>query len=165
MNTQLPWVAIVDDDLAVRRALLRLLRSAGIEACALASGGEFFAALQPPLPYCVVLDLHMPQMSGYDVLARFAAQGQGIPVIVMTGQHTAESQACVMLASPLCYLQKPISDQLLLDAIALARRAYGAGPGPPPRPEVTPQKDGDGPTRYDVDGAQAMTFPPAPTPD
>lgn len=142
MNTPLPWVAIVDDDLAIRRALLRLLRSVRIDARAFASGGEFFAALQTQRPDCVVLDLQMPQMSGYEVLARLAEEGQAIPVIVMTGQHTAESQARVMRASPLCYLLKPMTDQLLLDAITLARRRGGGGPGPPPRTELTAQMDG-----------------------
>ncbi|MBY0239230.1 MAG: response regulator [Burkholderiaceae bacterium] len=127
METQRPWVAIVDDDLAIRRALLRLLRSVGIEARAFASGAEFFAALQPCPPDCVLLDLQMPEMSGYAVLARLSAEKLAIPAIVITGQHTAGSQARAVLANAMCYLLKPVSDKLLLDAISLARRHGAVG--------------------------------------
>jgi FixJ family two-component response regulator len=122
MNTHSPWVAIVDDEEAIRRALLRLMRSAGVAARAFASGAEFLAALPAGKPYCVVLDLHMPGMSGFDVLAALATEGAGIWPIVVTGQHSDETRARTMLARPLCYLLKPMNDQLLLDAIGLALR-------------------------------------------
>jgi FixJ family two-component response regulator len=126
MKTPLPWIAVIDDDFAIRRALLRLLRSVEIEARAFATGAEFFASLQPCAPDCVLLDLQMPEMSGYEVLARLDAKNLAIPAIVMTGQHTADSHARVMLGDAMCYLLKPVCDQLLLDAIALARRKSAA---------------------------------------
>lgn len=128
--TQPPWIAIVDDNLAIRQALLRLLRSAGTQARAFASGQDFFAALRSSphdQPDCVVLDLQMPQMSGVEVLMLLAEEASHIPVIVITGQHKAENHARVMQSKPFCYLLKPMDDQILLDAIARALAQRGGG--------------------------------------
>lgn len=121
MDTHFPWIAIIDDEEPVRRALLRLLRSAGLQGRAFASGAEFFAELAVSWPYCVVLDLHMPGMSGFDVLAHLQLVAPEIGVIVATGQHSAENEARVRRHRPLAYLRKPVDDQQLLDAIQAAR--------------------------------------------
>ena len=121
MDTHFPWIAVVDDEEPVRRALLRLLRSAGLEGRAFASGADFLDALACGWPYCVVLDLHMPGMTGFEVLAHLAQVAPEIGVIVATGQHSAELQARVQRHRPLAYLQKPLDDHLLLAAILNAR--------------------------------------------
>jgi FixJ family two-component response regulator len=121
MDTLLPWIAVIDDEEPVRRALLRLLRSAGLAGRAFASGADFLATLNGDWPYCVVLDLHMPGMSGFEVLAQLAAVAPEIGVIVATGQHSAENEARVRRHQPLAYLRKPVNDQQLLDAILAAR--------------------------------------------
>lgn len=121
MDNHFPWIAIIDDEEPVRRALVRLLRSAGLQGRAFASGAEFLAELEISWPYCVVLDLHMPEMSGFDVLAHLARIAPEIGVIVATGQHTADNEARVMRHKPLAYLHKPVGDQQLLDAIEAAR--------------------------------------------
>ncbi|MES2346215.1 MAG: response regulator [Pseudomonadota bacterium] len=122
MDTSLPWIAIVDDDEAIRRALLRLMRSAGIPAQAYAGGEALLAAI--PLaalpPCCVVLDVHMPGLSGLEVQERLAAIAPATGVIIMTGHGTPEEQARAMRLRPLAYLPKPVNDQLLLDAIGTA---------------------------------------------
>jgi FixJ family two-component response regulator len=114
-----PFIAIVDDEEPIRRALVRLLRSAGLEAQAFESGQAFLASLPGRRPRCVVLDLHMPGLSGLDVQARLAQSWPGLPVIFITGQHSPETAERVMAAQPLAYLVKPVHDQLLLDAIAM----------------------------------------------
>ncbi len=116
----LPWVAVVDDEEPIRRALLRLLRSAGIRARAFVSGADFLASLNASQPYCVVLDLNMPEMSGFDVLLSLKQSSAQIGVVVITGHHSADIQARAMLAKPLAYLRKPMNDQALIDAIGLA---------------------------------------------
>jgi FixJ family two-component response regulator len=123
MNTYSAWVAVIDDEEAIRRALLRLMRSAGIAARSFAGGGAFLASLQAGQPCCVVLDLHMPGVSGFDVLDSLARHAPQIRVIVVTGQHSAQTQARAAAYRPLAYLLKPMNDQALLDAIgpALAR--------------------------------------------
>lgn len=112
-------IAIVDDDESIRRALLRLLQSVGICACTCASGEEFLDLLQNSNPYCVLLDLHLPDLTGFDILARLHRDAPDIPIIIITGHHSAEIQACAMRAKPIAYLTKPVNDQMLLDAIAL----------------------------------------------
>jgi FixJ family two-component response regulator len=131
MDTSLPWIAIVDDDEAVRRALLRLMRSAGVPAQAYAGGAALLdaIALAALPPCCVVLDVHMPGLSGLEVQARLAAIAPATGVIIMTGHGTAEEQARAMRLRPLAYLAKPVNDQQLLDAIGAAC--------PPPSPPVT----------------------------
>lgn len=100
---------------------MRLLRSAGLQGRAFASGAEFLAELEVSWPYCVVLDLHMPGMSGFEVQAHLARLAPEISVIVATGQHSPDNEARVRRHRPLAYLHKPMNDQLLLDAICQAR--------------------------------------------
>ncbi|WP_295996923.1 response regulator [Rugamonas sp.] len=124
MDTSPPFVAIVDDEEAVRRALLRLMRSVGVPARAYASGAAFLADLATYRPRCAVLDLHMPGMSGLAVQASLAALAPEVGVIIMTGQHSAEVEAEAQPHAPLAYLLKPMNDQLLLDALASACAAW-----------------------------------------
>ncbi|MYM91922.1 response regulator [Rugamonas sp. FT82W] len=133
MDTSLPWVAVVDDDEAIRRALLRLLRSAGVAARAYAGGADFLAALDGGHPCCVVLDVHMPGLSGLEVQARLATLAPEVGVIVITGHQTAAEQAQAQLHQPLAYLGKPVDDQAILDAIGLAcaRPPSATGATPP----------------------------------
>jgi FixJ family two-component response regulator len=126
-----PWIAVVDDEVAIRRALLRLLRSAGLAAQGYAGGAELLAELrdgQPDrthgAPYCVVLDLHMPGMSGMELQAALVQAAPRSKVIVMTGQHSPELQAQAQGGGALAYMLKPMNDQLLLDALASARAAW-----------------------------------------
>lgn len=111
---------MVDDEEPVRRALLRLLRSAGLGAHAFASGTEFLLSLETCRPGCVVLDLHMPGMTGFEVQAQLARDAPEIPVIIVTGHDSPETCARAMLTKPVAYLLKPMNDQSLLDAIELA---------------------------------------------
>lgn len=128
-TTTLPWVAIVDDEAAIRRALLRLLRAAGIPARDYDGGAALLAALQDGagsagVPFCVVLDLHMPGMSGFEVQRRLAELAPRTGVIAVTGQHSAEGQARVLRGCALAYMLKPMNDQALLEAIAAARTGW-----------------------------------------
>ena len=96
------------------------MRSAGIAAQAFDSGAGFLESLQRFQPDCVVLDLHMPDLSGFDVQQRLQHDWPGIAVIVVTGHHSSETQARAQLTAPFAYLHKPMNDQALLDAIARA---------------------------------------------
>ena len=122
VSEQTTFIAIVDDEESIRRALLRLMRSAGLAAQCFSSGAEFLNSLATREPRCVVLDLHMPGMSGLEVQALLAHSWPHLPVIVITGHQTAESRAQALSAHPLAYLLKPIDDRELLDAIGLAAK-------------------------------------------
>lgn len=111
---------MVDDDEAVRRALSRLIRSLGFEAEEFASGEDFLANVATRTPDCVVLDLHMPKVSGFEVQARIAESGLHIPVIVITGHDSPETRARALGGGASAYLCKPLDGQALRDAIRSA---------------------------------------------
>ena len=125
MGRNVPVVAIVDDEDAVRRALERLLRSAGLVPKAFASGAAFLQSLDDGWPDCVVLDLHMPNLTGFDVQDRMSRTGLRIPIIVITGHDTAESRERVRALGAAAYLRKPVGARLLLEAIEAALGAKG----------------------------------------
>jgi FixJ family two-component response regulator len=110
----------VDDEEPIRKALTRLLRSAGMDVVAFASGTEFLDSLPSRRPDCVVLDVHMPHMNGFDVQARLAESSSPVPVVIITGHDSGETRDRALAGQPVAYLRKPVNDQTLLDAIALA---------------------------------------------
>lgn len=117
MEAALPLVAIVDDEESVRRALGRLVRSAGFHVQTYASGAEFLHSLGGASPQCVVLDLRMPQMSGFDVQARLATMNTGLPVVIITGDDSTEIRHKSLAGGALAYLRKPVDEAMLLHAI------------------------------------------------
>ncbi|MFN9677468.1 MAG: response regulator transcription factor [bacterium] len=110
-------VAIVDDDAPVRRALLRLLRSEGLQGVAFASANEFLLALQGACPSCVIVDLHMPNVDGFELQQQLARDWPRLPVILMTGQNSPEIEAHVQVAHPVAILLKPIDSEVLIRTI------------------------------------------------
>jgi FixJ family two-component response regulator len=115
-----PLIAVVDDEEPVRIALRRLLRSAGLDVETFPSGVEFLESLPTRRPDCVVLDLHMPLMNGFEVQARLAESSAPVPVVIITGHDSTETRDRALAGRPLAYLRKPVNDQTLLDAIELA---------------------------------------------
>jgi len=121
-------VAVVDDEEAVRIALRRLLRSAGLDVETFSSGAEFLESMKGHQPDCVVLDLHMPQLGGFAVQARLAEAGIRLPTVVITGHDTDEARARALAGGAAAYLRKPVDDQALLAAIETAKAATKAQP-------------------------------------
>jgi two-component system, LuxR family, response regulator FixJ len=115
--TELPTVFVVDDDSSVRRSLARLLRAAGYRTESFASGPEFLARLPHVGPACALVDVRMPEVSGFDVLSRLRAECPGLPVIFITG-HGDPAMAERALASGASHLLvKPIDEPVLLAAV------------------------------------------------
>jgi FixJ family two-component response regulator len=115
-----PLIAVVDDEAPIRKALTRLLNSAGFAVEAFPSGVEFMKFIKTHRPDCLVLDLHMPVMDGFQVQELLGQAGHTIPVIVVTGHDSPDSRERAMAGRPVAYLRKPVDDQTLLDAIELA---------------------------------------------
>lgn len=113
-------LAVVDDDEDVRVALTRLLSSAGFAVETFASGAAFLRSAEDHEPDCLVLDLHMPEMSGFDVQGSFGLSHAAVPVVVLTGHDTPESRARALQLGAKAYLCKPVNDLALLDAINTA---------------------------------------------
>lgn len=142
MTGSRPLIAVVDDEASIRKALSRLLRSAGMEVESYPTGDAFLNAYPALQPDCVVLDLHMPVVDGFAVQTRLNDLQDPPPVIVITGHDLPETRARAMAAQPAAYLRKPMNDETLLDAIALALTNF---PRPPrstglPTPSVTQQQ-------------------------
>lgn len=125
----MPYVAIVDDEEPVRKALKRLLRASGLEAESYAGGKEFLDASALREPDCVLLDLHMPRMSGLQVLAALQAARRNVPVVVITAHDARETREQCLAAGATAYLRKPLEEHELLDTItACARRKNAPAP-------------------------------------
>jgi len=118
-----PLIAVVDDDPYVRKALERLIRSAGFAAETFPSGAEFLKSVVDHEPDCVVLDLHMPMQDGFEVQAQLARDHCAIPVVVITGHDTPESRSRALGGGAKSYLCKPVDDETLLKAINSAMAA------------------------------------------
>jgi FixJ family two-component response regulator len=101
-------VAIVDDDVAVRRALRRLLVLLSYRAIEFASGEEFLASLRETTPSCVLMDQHMPSLNGLDVLHRMQREGRHIPVIIVTGSDQPGLRQKCLDTGAAGYLVKPL---------------------------------------------------------
>nr|WP_280865273.1 response regulator [Falsiroseomonas frigidaquae] len=113
-------IHLVEDDAALRTALLGLFRSAGMDVQAYASGREFLAAPRPDRPGCIVLDVKLPDMSGLDLQERLLGLGIGLPAILMTGHGDIPMSVRAMRAGAVDFLAKPFRDHEMLDAVELA---------------------------------------------
>ncbi|MFZ6873766.1 response regulator transcription factor [Undibacterium sp. Di27W] len=120
MGNTSTWIAVVDDEAGIRRAMLRLLHSVGLEAYSFTSGILLLDSLHLRQPGCILLDLHMPDMSGYAVLARLALIAPQIPVIVMTASEVSDIVVRTGLSHAQTVLHKPFNDQDLFTAIEKA---------------------------------------------
>ncbi|WOH51166.1 response regulator transcription factor [Bradyrhizobium sp. sBnM-33] len=112
-----PWIAIVDDDPAVLKALSRLLRSHAFRARAYGSGEEFLAALPAGLPVCLIVDLQMPEMNGLELQQHLISNGIKIPTILITAHADAALQEQSHEGTQVASLRKPLQDEALFLAI------------------------------------------------
>jgi len=115
-------IAIVDDEEQIRKALLRLARASGLHAEAFASGQLFIDSLAVKHPDCVILDLHMPEMTGLQVLQHLRSSNETLPAIVITAFDEPQTCARCLAAGASAYLRKPIDDVTLLKVVAEATR-------------------------------------------
>jgi FixJ family two-component response regulator len=110
-------VAIVDDEEPVRKALRRVLQAAGITVNTYASGSAFLDAVASRRPDCLILDLHMPELNGLQLLQHLQASGVKLPSIVITAHDAPEARTRCRLAGASACLPKPLDREVLLRAI------------------------------------------------
>lgn len=110
-------VFVVDDDDAVRRALERLIKSVGLTVETFSSAQEFLRRDPPEGPACIVSDVRMPGLSGLDLQKELADASLSMPIVFMTGHGTVPMSVRAMKAGAVDFLQKPVDEQVLLDAI------------------------------------------------
>src|SRR5215467_12497132 len=121
-----PTIYVVDDDEAVRDSLKMLLESYQLSVRDFGSVPEFLDGLDTVDNSCLVLDLHLPAMGGFDVMKTLARRGIRLPVIVITGGGDAQTRARALESGASAFLEKPVDDQVLMAAIDRALRSNAA---------------------------------------
>jgi FixJ family two-component response regulator len=120
MSQTPPVIAVLDDEPQMQKALRRLLATHGFHVEAYGRGKDLLAALPAHPTDCLVLDLHMPEMSGFDLLAVFVAQPVALPIVVITGHDDPVTKERVLALGASAYLKKPVDEAALLSAIEIA---------------------------------------------
>ena len=123
MSQSKPFIAIVDDDESVCRAIKRLVRSLGMDADTFTSGQQFIEFIEaiPSRPVdCVVLDVQMPGMNGLEVQERLASSGNPLPVIFITAHDEAGVRDRALAAGAVAFLRKPFNDELFIKTLRVA---------------------------------------------
>ncbi len=121
MSDLAPLIAIVDDDPSVRRALERLMRSFGLRAETFHSGEGLLRAVESSQTFgCAVMDVQMPGMNGLDVQRQLGHLAIALPVVFITAHDGEGIAQRAMAAGAVGFLQKPFSDQLLIELIRRA---------------------------------------------
>ena len=122
MTSTGPLVYLVDDDAAVLRAFARLLQAWGYRSRTFASAQEFLEARRDPseVPDCLLLDVHMPGLSGVELQAHLLAVDRSLPIVFLSGHMDAALRAGALASGAVDFLQKPIDAEDLLRAVQRA---------------------------------------------
>jgi FixJ family two-component response regulator len=110
-------VFVVDDDASVREALVSLIKSAGLRVEAFASAQEFLNRRRDDAPSCLVLDVHLPDLSGLDLQRRMTAGNAAMPIVFITGHGDIPTTVSAMKGGAVEFLTKPFADADVLGAI------------------------------------------------
>jgi FixJ family two-component response regulator len=113
-------ISVVDDDPSIRRALRRLLHSIGFECQTYGSAQEFFECKYEQKTECLILDIHLGGMTGFELQQKMLAEGFNPPVIYITAHDDEKTREQAERAGAIAYLRKPFTDQSLIDAIDTA---------------------------------------------
>jgi len=127
--SDIPLIAVVDDDEAIRDAIQSLLRAVGLRAAVFASAEDFLQADQRQATACLIVDVRMPRMSGIELQRQLATAHDPMPIIFITAHGDAETRARALRAGAVAFLDKPFSDEVLLRAVHAALPSSGGGEG------------------------------------
>jgi len=110
-------IYILDDDESVRRSLKLLMVSYGFAVETFSSAEEFFSDVRNKAPGCLILDIHMPGVNGWDTQQRLIKEGYILPVIVITADKDDRFKEQALKAGAVGFLQKPFEDHYLLHMV------------------------------------------------
>jgi DNA-binding NtrC family response regulator len=119
-HEHVPQVYVVDDDVSVREALSSLIRSAGLTVRTFASASESLRGLEQEQPGCLVLDIQLPDINGFELQQRLATDHIQIPIIFLTGHGDIPMSVRAIKAGAIEFLTKPFDDEYLLETIRTA---------------------------------------------
>jgi two-component system response regulator FixJ len=117
-----PTIFIVDDDESILKALKRLIKAVGFKVEAFSSAHEFLDYGYGERAGVLILDIRMPEMSGFELQKRLVESGSKLPVIFITAHGNEETCRLAMESGAVAFLQKPFEEQALLDAIGSGLR-------------------------------------------
>jgi FixJ family two-component response regulator len=118
MDPHRPLVAFVDDDESMRRAMTRLFRSTPYDSATFDSAQGFIESLWSRVPHCVILDLHMRDLTGFELQQRLGDMGYRLPYIVVTAHDEPGSRERCLAAGTRFYFRKPVEAEELISAVA-----------------------------------------------
>ncbi|MEM7422752.1 MAG: response regulator [Pseudomonadota bacterium] len=121
-------VFVVDDDPGVLRSCTILLAAHGYEAVACASAEAFMETFDPDIHACVLLDIHMPGMTGLDLQALLNQRGIKVPIIILTGRGDVPAAVRAVKAGAIDFIEKPADAGQLVAAIEEARNVSRNAP-------------------------------------
>ena len=110
-------IVIVEDDAGLNQALSRLLQAAGFQATAFSCARDALGSDSTKQADCLVLDVHLADMTGYELQRRLTEAGRAPPVIVMTAHDDAVSRRQAHAIGAAAYLTKPFAGRALVDAV------------------------------------------------
>ena len=116
------FVCVVDDDVSLLRALRRLLDAGGFQVKTYSSAEDFLDCRNPRTPGCLVLDVHLGGLSGFELHEQLVAAGRRIPVVFITAHDDAATRDRAHRAGAVDYLRKPFDDESLIAGINRALR-------------------------------------------
>jgi len=129
MSETVSQIYVVDDDLSVREAVGRLIRSAGLGVKTFATAQEILANLAKEMPSCLVLDIQLPDLDGFELQDELARKDMPVPIIFLTGHGDIPMSVRAIKAGAVDFLTKPFNDEYLLEAIRdVIGRPNGKGP-------------------------------------
>jgi FixJ family two-component response regulator len=115
-----PIIHVVDDDRLIRDMLSSLFRSVGLRVLLFESAQEFLQSELEDAPSCLVLDIRLPRLSGFDLQAELAKSNINIPIIFLTGHGDISTSVRAMKGGAVDFLTKPFHEQEMLDSVAAA---------------------------------------------
>ncbi|OGS17673.1 MAG: hypothetical protein A3J83_05310 [Elusimicrobia bacterium RIFOXYA2_FULL_40_6] len=110
-------IYIVDDDESICRALKCLLMTYGFEVSTFLSAEDFFSAVPNSVQGCLILDIHMPGLDGWETLTRLIKSGSSRPVIIISAEKNDGLEEKTLKAGAVGFFQKPVNDKDLIDLI------------------------------------------------
>ena len=110
-------VCIVDDDSSVRRALGRMVKSYGFDVRQFASARECLDGSDIDLSACLILDVSMPAMDGFELYAQLMESNRSVPTVFISGHDDKKYLEKARTIGAIAFLEKPCDESLLLGAI------------------------------------------------
>jgi FixJ family two-component response regulator len=138
MVVQQSQIAIVDDDPAMRRAVARLCGASDLPCRSFASAEEFLASDALEATSLLILDVHLPGLSGFELHEHLRLHGIALPVVFITGQDQPLNRERARRSGAAAYLTKPFPGDLLLNAVRSHAPARTASPFQPKPHTITP---------------------------